>query len=150
MMTAKEKDLWKPYGEVSDEDVRHMQSRVRIFKCVGRLPSLKDTEPCVECMCRWLRDGAAAYDARGTADASAALPSGEPARSSTDATASVVGLADLVTRANLPQSAMEALRAELVSAGAVHVRELEVSDWQSLRAFVSLRVFEQRRLLANL
>ncbi|CAE8671507.1 unnamed protein product, partial [Polarella glacialis] len=64
VLTAKEEGLWKPYGEVSGEDIKHLKARVDIFRCTAKVPSLKDTETCASCMCCWIRDAAAAHDAR--------------------------------------------------------------------------------------
>ena len=72
--------------------------------------------------------------------ASAENPTGEAA-------ADVAGLGDLAKKALLPPEATTALRAELLSGGAVDVAELTAEDWAGLSAWGQLKQFEQRRLL---
>jgi len=45
VMTAKEKDLWTPWGEVSEEDVAHMKNRCYPFRATAVLSNLRDTTP---------------------------------------------------------------------------------------------------------
>ena len=56
-------------------------------------------------------------------------------------------LGDLAKKALLPPEATAALRAELLSEGAVDVAELTAEDWAGLSARGQLKQFEQRRLL---
>ena len=37
MLTAKAERLWDPYGEVTAEDVRHMQSRVTVLQSTAKV-----------------------------------------------------------------------------------------------------------------
>ena len=151
IMTAKAKDLWKPCGTVSAEDVQHMQSRVLMFSCDVQVPKLKDTVPCARCMCRWMRDAAAAHDAQRVLQAPL-LPvvTTDVARTGGSPLDQVTGMVALVDRARLPSEVASALAAELCNLGAVHVQELTSEDWKALPSFLRLRVFEQRRLLASL
>ena len=61
-MTAKEEGLWTPYGRVTAEDVKHMQSRVELFRCVQQVSGTRLTDSCAQRMCRWIVDGVAALD----------------------------------------------------------------------------------------
>ena len=152
-MTAKSKDLWTPWGDVDAEDVRHMQSRVLMFQCSAKVPKLKDTEPCAGCMARWIREGAAAFDARPALQP--VLPLAGPSQSGSDAAQQdcyegLLGMSEIVGRARLPLAKAAALESEILALGAVHVQELAVEDWTALTAWANLLPFEQRRLLASL
>ena len=140
--TAKEKELWAPWGAVSAEDVQHMKNRMHIFTCHAVLRNLRRTEGCGPCMCAWIRDGASQADAR------AALQAPLPVSIHAAGVQVVLGMDDLSSRASLPAAKAEALRAELLSLGAVNVQEVSASDWQGLSAFSLLLPFEQRRLLS--
>ena len=37
VLTAKAEKLWVPYGKVTEEDVRHMQSRVTVFQSTAKV-----------------------------------------------------------------------------------------------------------------
>ena len=143
VMTAKSEGLWVPYGSVSQEDVRHMQSRVHVFTATATVRQLQDTEPCKYCMCAWIRDAAAQHDAAQLARV-LPPPEVEPALEA----AGVVGLAELGVQARLPAEKMQRIDAELRSLGALHVAELAAEDWRRLQAWEELLPFEQRRLLA--
>ena len=69
-----------------------------------------------------------------------------PTRFQTAAVA-VQGMDALVQEAQVPREAAEALLAELVELGAVHVRELSAGEWASLAAWSLLGPLERRRLL---
>ncbi|CAK9080890.1 Uncharacterized protein (Fragment) [Durusdinium trenchii] len=144
-LTAKDKELWLPWGAVSEEDVHHMKNRTQVFTCHAVLKDLRRTEPCVPCMCQWICEGATQADARMALQS---LPTIEP---SLPALESIVeGLAELGARARIPKAKQEALHVELLQLGAVNVREVGVSDWKGLNAFVQLLPFEQRRFLQAL
>ena len=164
VMTAKEAGLWEPKGAVSAEDVRHMQSRVQVFPARA-LPTttMRDACPCPACMCRWIREAAAQADmgelvrpapaafrpppaVLPVADGARALPGAATAAQAAAAN-NVNGLDDLAVRAALPPEAVGALRVELVELGAVSVGELSEDDWRGLRAWATLKHFQQRRLL---
>ena len=49
--------------------------------------------------------------------------------------------------AELPAHAVRELFADVTAAGAVHVQELIVADWQSFSSWSKLRPLEARRLL---
>jgi hypothetical protein len=154
VLTAKEKDLWKPYGVVSDEDITHIQGRVEVFRCTAKVPTLKDTVPCPCCMCHWILDGAQAFDAKQALNALAPsrLPSTivGPARESVVPGPVLAGLAELAVEAKIALERMAPFEFELLSLGAVHVGEVSAAEWQSLQSWAVLRQFEQRRLLAAL
>ena len=63
VMTAKEEGLWTPHGSVTEEDVRHMQSRFETFRCSAQVGSLRDIRPCPQCMATWITDACSAHDA---------------------------------------------------------------------------------------
>jgi hypothetical protein len=156
--TAKAKGLWDAYGEVSEEDIRHMQSRFEQFLCHATLPSLKDTDPCAVHMCRWIRDGAAKFDAQQVLQPclpilghSPPAPEGAPGSLQDAADATVLlGMSDLVGGARLPVALAASMEAEVLALGAVHVKEMTLDDWKSLASWSRLRPLEQRRLLAHL
>ena len=122
-----------------------MKNRTQVFTCHAVLKDLRRTEPCVPCMCQWICEGATQADARLALQS---LPTIEP---SLPALESIVeGLAELGARARIPKAKQEALHVELLQLGAVNVREVGVSDWRGLNAFVQLLPFEQRRFLQAL
>ncbi|CAE8633657.1 unnamed protein product, partial [Polarella glacialis] len=139
VLTAKEEGLWKPYGEVSGEDIKHLKARVDIFRCTAKVPSLKDTETCAACMCCWIRDAAAAHDARQVLQQPLLPLLGAPHG------ASLVGFSTIAEAAHLSEPAHRALEAELLDQGAIHVAEVGADDWQHLVSWKTLRPFEQRR-----
>ena len=152
-MTAKYKDIWTPWGDVDAEDVRHMQSRVLMFQCSAKVPKLKDTEPCAGCMARWIREGAAAFDARPALQPVLLLAG--PSQRGSDAVQQdcyegLLGMSEIVGRARLPLAKAATLESEILALGAVHVQELAVEDWAALTAWANLLPFEQRRLLSSL
>ena len=60
----------------------------------------------------------------------------------------LIGMAELVASAKIPDLKATHLQAELLAQGAVHVRELVPADWESLQSWSLLLPFEKRRLLA--
>eukprot|EP00435_Cladocopium_sp_Y103_P070863 s313_g36.t1 len=142
-LTAKDQELWEPWGNVSAEDVQHMKNRMHVFTCRAVLKDLRQTVPCASCMCKWISQGAAEADAR---TALQCLPPADAAPAAPSALV-VEGLADLCARAKLPAPKVKALEAELVQLGAVTVEEVGISDWKGLASFSALLPFEQRRLL---
>lgn len=80
-MTAKEEGLWDPCGNVSREEIRHMQARVEIFRATHVVGETSDdfhvSPACAESWCRWLVVDSIAYAARHPPRS---LPSGEPRR----------------------------------------------------------------------
>ena len=75
-MTAKEAGLWEPFGMVSREDVRHMQSRVLQFTATGALQEedLASVPNCAESFARWLLADSCAYAAQPPARVAPPLP----------------------------------------------------------------------------
>ena len=149
--TAPQEGLWDPKGTVTPEDIRHMRNRFHPFQCTAVIRSMQDMDPCAVHMCRWIVDGANAADARAALRPPLALPAPGDAASAEnptgEAAADVAGLGDLAKKALLPPEATTALRAELLSEGAVDVAELTAEDWAGLSAWGQLKQFEQRRLL---
>jgi hypothetical protein len=80
-MTAKEEGLWDPLGNVTREEIRHMQARVELFRAthvVGENPDEFATSPaCAESWCRWVVVDSVAYAAR---QGPRNLPGGAPPR----------------------------------------------------------------------
>ena len=59
------------------------------------------------------------------------------------ASEAVVGLRVLLQSALLSPPALEDIKVELASLGAVHVQELEEADWRDLAAASALKLLEQ-------
>eukprot|EP00973_Karenia_brevis_P037661 5196651-Karenia_brevis.AAC.1 len=135
-----------PKYEVSAEDVDHMKSRVDVFFCRAKLRKLETTSACPHCMCQWICEATAAFDARSALRP--ALPvSGQEQHSASAKEMLAEGLPDLVMTARLPESAMEILNKDLIILRATSISELTLADWGCCPAFVSLKALEQRRLL---
>ena len=141
--TAKADGLWTPEGNVTAEDVKHIQSRVDQHLVTATVKTLKATAPCSIHMSQWIRDRAAAHDAKALVQqplvAAPQLPLAE---------CGVEGLSTIILNARLPGALEKALEEDLVALGAVHVAELGESDVRSLRVWAGLKHFEQSRLLA--
>lgn len=142
VLTAKAEGLWQPLGCVSQEDIRHMQSRVTVFPINSQVPNLRDIDPCPVCLCKWVTSGAAAHDA------AIVLQSPLQVAPPTLAGTLLPGLADMNKIAKLRPDHLQELSAALLAQGACHVDEVTVQDWKELGPFASLGLFEQRRLLA--
>ena len=67
-MTGKEQGLWSPKGDVSPEEVRHMQARVELFRAthvVGHCPDDFHQSPaCATSLCRWVVVASGRYASR--------------------------------------------------------------------------------------
>ena len=153
VLTAKLKDLWKPWGVVSEEDISHMQNRVEMFHCSAKVEQLKDVTPCAECMCRWILGACQHFDASSVllpvANLSAASSANAPQQSRQVVPADdLPGMDQVATLAKLNIAVVATLTSELKTLGVVHAEEVTVEDWQSLQAWAGLKPFEQRRLLA--
>ena len=154
VMTAKEKDLWKPVGDVDEEDIEHIKTRFDIRPVRAKLKDLCDTTSCPHCMCKWIVECAAVHDSRPSPSAvvmplvlegvpglgPAVQPPGESAQS-------VCGYAVLVQSARFPADLAHSLLQDLLAMGAVDVRELSLADWGICVSFTRARPLEQRRLL---
>ena len=152
VFTAKEEGLWEPSARVSAEDVRHLRNRVEEFRFTEVITGLKDVDSCAPCMARWIVEGSSALPSAalpGTAVLPSAPPSPRPSPwpAKVDAHASVAGFAGVMSKAELPVHAVRELFADVSAAGAVHVKELTVADWQSFPSWSKLRPLEARRLL---
>ena len=150
IMTAKEEGLWNVWGEVTAEDVRHMQSRHVVFRATKKLPSMRGVEECAPHMCAWIKALASAFDARQVVRPY--LGEGPGVVMAPPMAGACRGLLDgmeiLQHRAGLGEPGANALSEELRGMGAVHVREVAADDWERLAAWQTLPLFEQRRLLS--
>ena len=142
IMTAKEKDLWKPMGDIDAEDVEHMQSRLDIHPVRAKLGNLRDTTSCPHCMCKWVCEAAAAHDSRPAPHPVVLplLPDSVPGQGPVspppgDSVTDVAGYAVLVQSAKLPAELAHNLLQELLAMGAVDVRELSLADWSDFSSF---------------
>jgi hypothetical protein len=144
VFTAKEEGLWEPTSRVSAEDVRHLRNRVEEFRFEKIVVALKEVQSCAPCMATWILKYS---DEAATGSVPAPLL---PTTAPTSTTDSVNGYAETMAAAKLSGPIVETLLADVVATGAVHVRELVLSDWQRLSSWHSLRVMEARRLEAVL
>jgi hypothetical protein len=143
VFTAKERDLWKLRDGVTSEDVAHIKSRVELFRCSGEITMRPGGVPqCAHCMAKWIRHGAAKHDAD-------ALRSAEPVDAPAEP-GTVNGLQALLHAANVPVAAQSMLAHEILSLGAIDVRELRRADWEALNSWRALREMERRRVLEKL
>ena len=139
VFTAKEEDLWKARDGVGMEDIKHMQSRCDIFRCTGEIVKKKGGVPqCRVCFAKWVRDFASRHDA-DIALSSHPLPV---------PIGIVDGLVALLESSRIQGPVRVDLTREVLSLGAVHVRELGRTDWLGLNSWSRLREMEQRRVLA--
>ena len=128
-----------------------MKSRVHRFLATAKVPGLKDTEPCAQCMCKWIVSSALAVDAQQvlrTPFLPVAVAPAHPGQGEDDAV--LVGMSALAKQAKLPLAKATSLQANVLALGAVHVQELTEADWIELPAWGTLLAFEQRRFLAAL
>lgn len=138
VMTAKEEGLWTPAGNVTAEDIRHMQSRVLLFRAAAKVTAMRSTQPCPVHLAQWIRD----FSTESQSAPSRAL--GASAAGALD------GFAALMQAARLPAETAAALLPDIIATGAVSVSELLLGDWQGLPSWPRLRPLEQRRLLGSL
>ena len=146
VMTAKPQGLWDLRGDITQEDVQHMQSRVNVFHCKAKVPKLRDTSGCHVCMCRWIRDGATARDAAPLAQP--VLPLAPESNDQASGNDTVQGFEALSVDAQVPPAVASFFLRELRALGVVHVAEVTPGDWPQLQAWVMLRPYERRRLLS--
>jgi hypothetical protein len=148
VFTAKEQGLFIPTPLVSAEDIEHIKSRVELFRCTARLPSLRPggVSQCRHHLAAWIRAGADMFDA--ACSLRPILPLQSAASSSDNAPCPVEGLLGFLQAVHVPYG--HSLVEEIIGLGAVHVRELKAEDWRSLAAWGNLRPLQQRRILASL
>jgi len=141
IFTNKIKGLWEPTKVVSQEDIQHLQSRVRLFHCTSVFKQKNESKPsvpqCAHHLAKWICEGAASFDARQALRGE--LPSTAPSDG-------VMGLEEILATARLPEAAEAQLKAEVLASGALHVNELTADDWAALPSWPALRSLEQRRL----
>ena len=155
VFTNKEEGLWRTTENVSAEDLRHLKSRVEMFRFThqlfpeGEAPPRGNVEQCRHHLAKWIVTAATAFDA-----AQGMLPLPAPAGyypcTQVDADESSSPVADLeqfLKAAKLPVAAEAALAKDVVATGAVNVQELSKEDWEQLPSWVSLKPLERRRLL---
>jgi hypothetical protein len=139
VFTAKSKELWSLKPGVTEEDVSHIQSRVDLFHCTGKIRKRPGGIPqCRCCLARWIRDFSAQHDANSVLVSPIAQVAG----------GEVTGLDDLLETARVSPDLRADVVAEIADLGAVHVRELTASDWEGLNSWSRLRQMERRRVLA--
>jgi hypothetical protein len=139
VFTAKSKELWSLRPGVTEEDVSHIQSRVDLFHCTGKIKKRPGGIPqCRHCLARWIRDLAAQHDANSVVR----LPITQAAGGE------VTGLDSLLETAQVAPDLHADIVAEIADLGAVHIRELAASDWEGLDSWSRLREMERRRVLA--
>lgn len=138
-------------GCVDAEDVEHMKSRVRMFSLKAKLRCLKDTSVCPHCMCKWIVEGAAAFDRRPALQVAPPSAAGvqpgqhHPPSRNEEQGYNIIGFSELVRCSSLPAAVADSLSQDLRQMGAVHVCELTLEDWQGCLAIQSARPLEQRR-----
>ena len=149
VFTNKLEGLWEPTRRVSEEDIRHLKSRVELFHCTAAFeaPARGSGErpPLPQCrfhLAKWVRDGAQAYDAAGALQQPPAQVGGPPGGAS-----EVEDLAVFLAAARAPPAAVAALTQQIGALGAVHVKELSREDWTNLLAWAHLREMERRRVI---
>lgn len=156
IMTAKDDGLWCPAGNVTSEDIRHMQSRVEQFRATEQLPSatLRDVPLCKESWASWVVTGSVAFAARSSPPP-APRPEAAPAQagdasggSEPVAVNSIHGFAELMSKAVVAPAAADSFLREMIALGVISIQELTPDDWKSLRAWQELLPFAQRRVLA--
>lgn len=139
-------EIWKAIAPITDEDVRHMRERVQEFQCVQAIQQRPGGVPrCKHCLASWIFKGALQSDAEALV-AFVGPSQAPPAHSDGD----VQGFSAAMDIAKLPQTAVSALRSDVVRTGAISIHELRRTDWELLPAFQSLKELEKRRLLAAL
>ena len=135
-------EIWAPIDPITHEDVRHMRERVREFQCVGRIRQRPGGVPqCKHCLAAWICSGAVAYDARGSISSAMGRPAAAPTSNA------VEGLSAIITASQLPDEVAAPLVEEIQGLGAVHIRELRISDWTGLVSFAPLLEMQKRRIL---
>eukprot|EP00973_Karenia_brevis_P031484 4344725-Karenia_brevis.AAC.1 len=144
-----DEDVWQPRGCVTAECVRHMQSRIEVFRLQAKVGRLKRTELCATHMCRWIRDMAAEHDAKQMMKTVGCV---QPVHGSASGSKDrpLHGFDEAMTQACIPHDAWPHLKQALVNLGAHDVREPGSQDWMNLQEFQALRPLEQRRLLTTL
>ena len=121
-----------------------MQSRVAFFSCTGALQNLwpGGVPQCKHCLARWIKAGAEQGDASEVL-AGSRLPVSE-------SSSAVGGLTALLAAIRCDAAVATCLREELTNLGALHVNELQESDWHQLASWGALRPLERRRLMGHL
>jgi len=154
-MTAKDEGLWQPSGNVTVEDIRHMQSRVEQFTATVILSrdALRDVPLCKESWALWVTSGSAAFAARtvpaAVADASGRRPDVRAASGPMPATTdNVSGFADMMAKAVVGREVADRLHQEMKSLGVIAVQELTSEDWKALKTWQEVLPFAQRRIIA--
>lgn len=142
VFTNKLEDLWEPTRKVKQEDIRHLQSRVRLFQCTSVFMKPGESRPevpqCAHHLAKWICDGASAYDA--------SVVVSQPLLQAGAAGRRVQGLEELLAAVAMPEAVQEQFVGELTSMGALHINEFTPEDWTELPSWPLLRPMEQRRL----
>ena len=154
-ITAKDEGLWQPMGNVTPENIRHMQSRVEQFTAKAQLPiqSLHDVPLCKQSWASWVVTRSVAFASRAVPStlqdpAAGRATSSSASHSSAAGSYDIDGFANLMGRAVISPAVAESLHQEMVTLGVVSIQEMTVEDWKGLRAWQAILPFAQRRLLA--
>ena len=145
-VTSKLKGLWTLRGDVSAEDIIHLQNRFEVFTANGKplaRHELRTVPPCRANWCKWLVAAAAAF----TTGPPCAGPQ-PPAPGSSAAQGGVDGFLALLLGAAIPQDAAHALHGDALALGAASVAELTSEDWVALPSWAKLLPLQQRRVLS--
>ena len=146
VFTNKEEGLWNPTSKVSEEDVKHMTSRVEQFRFThqfvapGGQPSGSGVSGCGIHLAKWIVDACAAFD---VAQGITVLPIA--AREDEN---NVLNLSLFLERVKLPRRVHSSITLDVVALGAIDVQELSQEDWAELPSWSLLKPMERRRLLA--
>ena len=143
VMTAKEQGLFDTMGDITLEDIRHMKSRLKLFRFAVSVDAPVEVTNCGSCLARWLVETTSSYDAR----VALRPPPAGVAAMGAEASGEVAGLNELLDGAAIPSESKEALTRDVRTLGAVDVTELTREDWASLASWATLREMERRRIL---
>jgi hypothetical protein len=154
VFTNKLAGLWRTTANVSEEDLLHIKSRVELFHCSGEFKPaghgnvFNPVPMCRYHLAKWVRDGAAAFDAAAALQPPLALPVAPAAgTAASGGSEEVTELAQFLEAARVPPEICLALTQQIVVLGAVHVQELSRNDWIQLPAWASMKEMERRRVL---
>ena len=139
--------MWKPCGDVSEEDVGHMKNRCYPFSATAVLLNLKETVPCACHMCKWIVAGASQSDADSILSMIAPQRPLHAGHDGAVAGSSVTDLEEFMRSAMIPAEAHAVIARDVRATGAVHIQELTKTDWEQLESWQLLKPLERRRVL---
>ena len=154
VFTNKLAGLWRTTANVSEEDLLHIKSRVELFHCSGEFKPaghgnvFNPVPMCRYHLAKWVRDGAATFDAAAALQPPLTVPVATAAASAAIGDCEeVTDLALFLETAKLPPQIVLSLTQQIVALGAVHVQELSRADWSQLPAWASMKELERCRVL---